>query len=207
VGEPRGQGARERDEMTTFGTSLAALFVGGFFAFCAFYLGPYPPPLGSIVKWGGLLLATVCVVFFLGFWGVAMREAPEMGTFLKAIWGGGDRGWRYLGRTTLFVLLAGLVHLVVAGLYYLSARFEWLWWTKYLAWVGELGVAVFTLLASVQLAYALDAFFVSPILERTAKGGEALSDLVQTVRTRGSVVVPIVIALIALWMEVFRTSP
>ncbi len=68
-------------------------------------------------------------------------------------------------------------------------------------------VAVFALFASVMLAYALDAFFISPILERTAKGGEALEALIQTVRTRGAVVVPVVIALIALWVEVFRQSP
>ena len=37
-----GQSAREQDEMTTFGTSLGVLFVGSFFVFCAFYLGPYP---------------------------------------------------------------------------------------------------------------------------------------------------------------------
>ncbi len=72
---------------------------------------------------------------------------------------------------------------------------------------GELIVAVFALFASVMLAYALDAFFISPILERTAKGGEALEALIQTVRTRGAVVVPVVIALIALWVEVFRQSP
>ncbi len=67
-------------------------------------------------------MALVCFMFFVGFWGVGMRESPEMGTFLKAIWGGVDRGWRYLGRTTLFVVLAGAVHLAVAGLYYTSAR-------------------------------------------------------------------------------------
>jgi hypothetical protein len=198
------QSARERDEMTTFGISLATLFGGGFFVFCAFYLGPYPAPLGSLVKWVCLILAVGCVVFGVGFWGVGMRQSPEMGTFLKAIWGGGDRGWRYLGQTTVFVAFGFAAHLMVAGLYYLSAHVDWLGWVKYIAWVGELGVVVFALFASVLLAFAFDAFFISPILERTAKGGEALEALVQTMRTRGPIVVSITIALIALWVELFR---
>jgi hypothetical protein len=77
-------------------------------------------------------------------------------------------------------------------------------WVKYLAWMGELVVVVFALFASVMPAYALDAFFVSPILEKTAKGGEPLQALIQTVRARSAVVVPIVIALVALWVEVFK---
>jgi len=190
--------------MTTFGTSLGALFVAVFFVFCAFYIGPYPAPFGSIVKWGCLILAAVCFVFFLGFWGVGMRESPEMGTFFKAIWGGGDRGWRYLGQTTIFVVLAFVVHLVVSGLYYLSEHVVWLGWAKYIAWFVEWGVVVFALFASVLFAYAFDAFFISPILEKTAKGGDALDALIQTVRVRGAVVVPIVLALIALWVEIFR---
>jgi hypothetical protein len=144
-------------------------------------------------------------IFFLGFWGVAMSESPEMGTSFKAIWGGGDRGWRYLGQTTFLVVFAFSIHFIfVAGLYYLSKRFDWFWWVKYIAWVGELGVAVFALFASVLFAYAFDAFFISPILEKTARGGDALDALIQTVRVRGAVVVPIVIALIALWVEIFR---
>jgi len=150
-------------------------------------------------------MAVVCFVFFAGAWGVGMGESPEMGIFLKAIWGGGDRGWRYLGRTTIFVVAAFVVHFVmVAGLFYLSKHVVWLGWTKYIAWVGELVVVVFALFASVMLAYAFDAFFISPILEKTEKGGEALEALIQTVRTRGAVVVPIAIALIALWVEIFH---
>ncbi len=199
------QSARERDEMTTFGTSLATLFVGVFFVFCAFYLGPYPAPFGSNAKWGCFLVAAVCFIFFLGFWGVGMRESPEMGTFFKAIWGGGDRGWRYLGQTTFLVVFAFSVHFIfVAGLYYLSERVDWFWWVNYIAWVGEKSVAVFAFFASVLFAFAFDAFFISPILEKTARGGDALDALIQTVRLRGAVVVPILIALIALWVEVFR---
>ena len=147
-------------------------------------------------------MAVVCSIFFAGFWGVGMGESPEMGTFLKAIWGGGDRGWRYLGRTTLLVFAAGVVHLAVAGLNYLSAHVGWLAWVKYLAWVVELIVVVGALFTSVILAFALDAFFISPILEKTEKGGDALDSLIQTVRARSAVVVPIVIALIALWVEI-----
>ena len=57
------------------------------------------------------------------------------------------------------------------------------------------------------LAFALDAFFISPILEKTEKDGDALDSLIQTVRARSAVVVPIVIALIALWVEIFTNLP
>lgn len=200
-----GQSDRDQDDATTFGTALATLFVGVFFAFCAFYLGPYPAPLGGIVKWGCLLLAAACFVFFVGFWGVAMGESPEMWTFFKAIWGGGERGWLYLGRTTIFVVAAFTIHfVVVAVLFYLSEHVDWLEWAKYVAWVVEWVVVVLALFASVTLSYALDDFFIRPILEKTVQGGEVLDTLIQTVRTRSAVVVPIVIALITLWVEITR---
>jgi hypothetical protein len=60
------------------------------------------------------------------------------------------------------------------------------------------------LFASGMLAYAWTTFFVKPILEKSEQGGEALDTLIQTVRRRGAVVVPIVIALITLGVEIAR---
>ncbi len=200
-----------RHDLTEYGTSIICLFVSVFFVFCALYLGPYPNPtildftvpVGSVVRWGCYILAAVCFVFFLGFWGVAMRNSPEMRTFFRSIWGGGEQGWQYSAQTVFFLVFAFFVHLVATLLFYLSHRFGWLFWLEYVGWLVQVIVAIFLLFASVMLGYACDAFFIKPVLESTSKGGKAFQSLVDNVRKRAIVIVPILIALITLFVEVF----
>lgn len=202
---------QDKQDTTDFGTSLATLCVGLFFVFCAFYLGPYPDlaagrytvPVGAVVWWGCLVMAAVCFVFFAGFWGVAMSNSPEMGRFFKEIWGGGEQGWQYLSQTALLVVAGFAVHLVYALLMFLVGAADWLGWLRYVAWVVQFPVLAFALMAAVSFANACDAFFVRPILESTATGGEKYAALIDAVRKRGVVVIPILIALIALYVEIF----
>jgi hypothetical protein len=206
------QGGQDVDEPTDFGTSVMCLFLAGFFVFCALYLGPYPDlavgdltvPVSALVKWGCYILAGVCFVLFVGFWGVAMQRSPEMGTFFKSIWGGGERGWQYASHTAWLLGAAFLLHLCTALLFYLSGLVRWLSWLKYVGWVVQWPVVILALFASVMLGYAFDAFFIKPILQRASEGGEPFRELVQTVRVRGTVIVPLLIALITLYVEIFR---
>ena len=198
--------------MTEFGTSLACLFAAVFFIFCGWYLGPYPDlaiagytvPLNGLVKWGCYILAAVLFVFFLGFWGVAMRNAPEMCRFFKAIWGGGEQGWQYASQTMFFVILAFVLHLLVALLFYLSDAVTWLGWLRFVAWGMQLPVMVFAFFAFVLFAYACDAFFIRPILDMTSEGGEKFRTLVDNVRKRGAILLPILVALITLYVEILK---
>lgn len=208
---PQNQQEQNGDfEATEFGVSLMCLFLTGFFVFCALYLGPYPDltvrgftvPVSAVVNWFSYILAVVCFVFFVGFWGVAMQKSPEMGEFFKSIWGGGERGWHYSTQTVALLAAAFLAHLLAALLFYLSGLAGWLFWLEYLAWVVQLLVIVLALFATVMLGFACDAFFIRPILERTAEGGTAFQVLVENVRKRATVIVPILIALITLLVEV-----
>lgn len=206
------QDSRITDDITEFGTSLACLFVSVFFVFCAVYLGPYPNltlgtislPINSIVKWGCFVLAVVCFVLFIGFWAVAMGNAPQMSQFFKAIWGGGERGWHYASQTVVLLIVAFVIHLFAALLSYLGETTSRLGWLEYVAWSAQLPVIILALFAFVMLAYSCDAFFIRPILNTTSEGGKRFQTLVDNVRKRGTVVIPILLALVTLYIEAFR---
>lgn len=197
------EGSERTDNMTVFGTSMATLFAGFFFVLCAWYLGPYPDftlrglvvPIDSIVGWLFYGIAAVCIVFSVGFWGVAMREAPEMATFFKAFWGGGEEGWRYASQSAVFLGIAAFLHLVFVTALGASGL---------IAWIVQFPILFAAFFGMVMLAFACDSFFVKPTIRSVAGNKNDTRTYVENVRKRATVAIPILIALIALLVEILK---
>lgn len=209
--EEKAEDRQDTSDISEFGLSIACLFLSAFFIIFARYLGPESDfnirsitvPIDAIVSWGFSILAIVLFVFFLGFWGVAMRNNPEMGRFFKTLWGGGEEGWRYVGQTVIVLVAIFILYLISSLLLYASEQVSFLQWLGYLAWLVRLGLLILGVFATVLFAYTCDYLFVGPILNSTAQGGEVFQSFLNQVRKRLTVVLPILIALVALVIQLW----
>lgn len=198
-------------DISEFGSSIACLLLSIFSGLVARYLGPgsgfsfqqVNVPVDLIFSWFFYLLAAALFVFCLGFWGVAMRNHPEMSRFFRSLWGGGEEGWRYAGQSVFLLVAISLIHLISSLLFYVSDQVSFLQWLVYLAWIVRLGIIVLGVFAAVLLAYTFEHLFIKPILNSTLKGGETFYSLLNQVRKRLTVVLPILIALGALVLQLW----
>lgn len=200
----KGKNRSNRTEATSFGTSIIALFVGLFFVFCPWYIGPYPEfsirdttiPVQAIIQWIFYLLGAVCFIFAFGFWGVAMRNSPQMGQFLKAFWGGGEEGWQYTSQSAVFLGIAFFLHLFFMTFLNLDGILEW---------IVEPFVIVALFFGVVMLGFACDSFFIKPTLANASSGEEKLRFFVEQVRKRATIIIPICIAIAAVIVELYKS--
>ncbi|MCA1718594.1 MAG: hypothetical protein LC781_17825 [Actinobacteria bacterium] len=126
----------KRDNLTHYGQGIGWTLGGLFFLLCAWYLEPLPnTELFGVALYPEIALNTLlyiltgtCWFFTVTFFGLAPRESPGMGRFLKSLFGGGEEGWRYVFLTTFAVGLAALcygVNWIIPGE---PAALDWIKW-------------------------------------------------------------------------------
>jgi hypothetical protein len=191
------------EDLTDYGQGIGWMFGGVFFLLCAWFLEPLPHVkfLGVDLYFeraGNLLFcifAVICLLLSFGFFARAPNNHPGLGRYLKTMLGGGEEGWRYAFLTTFAGAVASSfygISLLVPG------ESGWLEWVEWLLKAFSL-VAGFFIVAL--LAFTIDNFFIKPMLNSTSEDQSTFDAHVERFRRRATVIIPILIAVIALFLE------
>lgn len=198
-----GDGAESR-KTSNFGYALACFFLAVFIAAVPWFFNISLEPLV-----GHTLNVVIGVVFYgtvalfgFGFTGAfvqaGVKESPELREFLSRLvespFSTSTDAWKEASNSAIVLGVAAVVYWV--GISILGA-------TGLVAVFVKLVVACFTFLGVVVLAFALDGFFIRPILERLTDSEEDMEPLLNRVR-KGIVAAGSVVATIATLLQVLQ---
>lgn len=204
-----------RDNLTYFGQGIGWLFGGSFFLLCAWYLKTLPTTefLGVDLYWekaANTFFYALTGIFFLlsfVFFALAPRENPGMGRFLKSLIGGGEDGWRYAFLTAFAAGFAAAFYGISLLVPDNPAEFgdpAWVGWIAVVDWFFRILYLVAGFFSVVLLAFAIDSFFIKPMLNVASADQATFDSHVDRFKKRAIVVIPILITLVALIVELWR---
>lgn len=179
--------------VSNFGTSLIALALSFFCAFCVWYVGPSGSGIVPFIIDAILYVLTVIFAFaFVALLANALIQAPMVRRFLLLLLGlssGGKDGWGLFFIGCLTLLAASLIHLILITIVGLAGLGSY---------IVEILVAALLIPTIFWLCLSADELLFKPFNNAVQTDEEELQSMVKRVRRGLAVVLPILVGLVSI---------